>query len=498
MDAIKINKKDNVAVLLRDVKKGETILINNSQINVLEDIKSGYKIALDDIKSGKQIIKYGFPIGRAKADIRKGSHVHIHNIETNLGEILDYKYNPIKIEKGGKVINAPGKSFQGFRRDDGKAGVRNEIWIIPTVGCINRIAELLAKESSKRFIDIINIDGFYALTHPYGCSQIGEDLLSTQKILASLTNHPNAAGVLILGLGCENNHIEAFKKVLNDYNPDRVKFMTCQDVEDELEEGLLLIKELVNYASQFKREAIDVGELIVGLKCGGSDGFSGITANPIIGEFSDILIALGGSTILTEVPEMFGAETILMERAIDKHVFEKIVKLINNFKKYFIFHNQPIYENPSAGNIEGGISTLEEKSLGCTQKGGSSLVVDVLDYGDTLTKNGLNLLNAPGNDGVSTTALAAAGCHIILFSTGRGTPFGTIVPTFKISTNSVLYKRKKNWIDFDAGRLLSGETKKALADELFSLVIDVASGRLTKAEEIGFKEIVIFKKGVTV
>lgn len=498
MDAIKINIKDNVAVLLRDAKKEEIILVNNSQIKILENIKSGHKFTLNDIKCGEQIIKYGFPIGRAKTDIKKGSHVHIHNVETNLGEILDYKYNPITSESIEKVIKVDDKSFQGFRREDGKVDVRNEIWIIPTVGCVNRIAELLAEESSKKFNGIANIDGFYALTHPYGCSQIGEDLFSTQKILAALTNHPNAAGVLILGLGCENNHIEAFKKVLKHYNPDRVKFLVCQDVEDELKEGVVLIKELVDFAHQFKREEIDARELIVGLKCGGSDGFSGITANPVIGCFSDKLIDMDGSTVLTEVPEMFGAETILMERALNKYVFEKIVKLVNNFKEYFIYHNQPIYENPSAGNIEGGISTLEEKSLGCTQKGGTSLVVDVLDYGDTLTKKGLTLLNAPGNDGVSTTALAAAGCQLILFSTGRGTPFGTIVPTIKISTNSNLYSKKKNWIDFDAGRLLMGANKESLTDEFFSLVIDVASGKMTKAEKIKFKEIVIFKKGVTV
>jgi altronate hydrolase len=497
MDAIKINKKDNVAVLLDDIKEKETLQIENMNVMVLESIKKGHKIASENIKCGEDIVKYGFSIGCATKDIKKGKWVHIHNVKTNLGELLEYTYNPIKcrsVEEPNLLV----KTFKGFRRENGKAGVRNEIWIIPTVGCVNRVATLLAKEAQSCFNDTPNIDGIFELTHPYGCSQIGDDLHYTQKILTTLTNHPNAAGVLVLSLGCENNNIDAFKKVLKNYNPERVKFLICQNVEDELKEGMKLIGELVNFASHYKRENIDAGELIVGLKCGGSDGFSGITANPLIGSFSDKLINAGGTTILTEVPEMFGAETILMNRAIDRAVFEKIVDLINNFKKYFLTNNQPIYENPSAGNIEGGLTTLEEKSLGCTQKGGNSTVFDVLDYGDRATKKGLNLLNAPGNDGVSTTALAAAGCHIILFSTGRGTPFGTIVPTVKISTNSELFNKKSNWIDLDAGVLLKGECRDELANKLFSLVLDVASGKKTKSELLGFREIVIFKKGVTV
>ena len=498
MEAIKINKSDNVAVLLKDVKEREIIFIDGNKVKVINDIKNGHKIALTDIKYGENIIKYGYPIGQATKNISKGEWVHTHNVRTNLGEILNYEYKPIKFAKSDENYRIKNKTFQGYRRENEKVGIRNEIWIIPTVGCVNRIAEILADKAYEKFNDFTSIDGFFALTHPYGCSQIGDDLLSTQKILASIANHPNAAGVLILGLGCENNHIESFKKFLGNYNSDRVKFLICQDVEDELTEGLKLIEEVANYAKKFRREEIDVSELIVGLKCGGSDGFSGITANPLIGSFSDKLVNMGGSTVLTEVPEMFGAETILMERAIDKNVFGKIVNLINNFKDYFISHNQPIYENPAYGNMQGGITTLEEKSLGCTQKGGNSPVVDVIDYGEVVLKRGLSLLNAPGNDGVSTTALAAAGCHLILFSTGRGTPFGTIVPTIKISTNSDLYNIKHNWIDLDAGKLLSGFTKEALTEEILSLVIDVASGKSIKAEELQFKEMVIFKRGVTV
>jgi altronate hydrolase len=411
-----------------------------------------------------------------------------------LGEISSYEYNP-HLSDAEKVETDI--SFKGFLREDGRVGVRNEIWIIPTVGCVNRNVNMIAQIASQKYAGAKNVEGFYAYTHPYGCSQLGQDHLSTQTILANLVKHPNAGGVLVLGLGCENNNIDEFKKVLGEYNPDKVKFLVAQEVEDEIQAGVDLIGELVEYASRFERKDCPISELVVGLKCGGSDAFSGITANPLVGSFSDKLISYGGSTILTEVPEMFGAETILMNRAINREVFEKTVKLINDFKEYFMRYNQPIYENPSPGNKKGGITTLEEKSLGCTQKGGTSDVVDVLNYGDVVKEKGLSLLNGPGNDIVASTVLAAAGCQIILFTTGRGTPLGTAVPTIKISTNSDLYSRKSNWMDFDAGRLLAGESMEKLTEELLDYVIKVASGQKCKAEEMGFREIAIFKDGVT-
>jgi altronate hydrolase len=383
----------------------------------------------------------------------------------------------------------------GFVREDGSVGIRNEIWIINTVGCINRTAEQISQEANLRFKG--KTDGIFAFPHPFGCSQLGEDHLTTQKILADMVKHPNAAGVLVLGLGCENNNLDEFRKVLGDYDEKRVKFLNSQDTEDEIEAGVNLITELVQYAETFKREKLPASKLVVGLKCGGSDAFSGITANPLVGAFSDMLLRCGGTTILTEVPEMFGAETILMNRCADKEVFNKTVNLINNFKEYFIKHNQPIYENPSPGNKQGGISTLEEKSLGCTQKGGSGKVVDVLDYGERVTLPGLNLLKSPGNDLVSSTALLASGAHIILFTTGRGTPLGTGAPTIKISTTSDLYRRKRNWIDFNAGQLLDGKQLEEVTGDLMDFVLKVASGAIkTKNEQYGFKEIAIFKDGV--
>ena len=494
MPPLRIHDKDNVAVAIETISKGENLLLGPFSLIAQENIDKGHKIALTNIKIGEHVIKYGFSIGHATVPIKAGEWIHAHNIKTNLGEILDYEYHP---EGCSKPLAVTGKTFAGFRRPNGQVGVRNEIWIIPTVSCVNRNIQLMANYAMEKLKGTPNIDGIYEFTHPYGCSQLGEDQLTTQRILADLVNHPNAGGVLVVGLGCENNNIPEFIKVLGEYDPQRVKFMVAQEVEDEIESGLELIGELVKYASEYRREECSVSELVVGLKCGGSDGFSGITGNPLVGTFSDKLIAQGGSTILTEVPEMFGAETILMNRAINEQVFGKTVTLINDFKKYFVAYDQPIYENPSPGNKKGGISTLEEKSLGCTQKGGTSEVVDVLSYGDIVKNKGLNLLSSPGNDMVSTTALAAAGCHIVLFTTGRGTPLGTTVPTIKVATNSDIFKKKANWMDFDAGQLLAGQSMDVVAEEFFDYVIGVASGKLTKSEVMGSREIAIFKNGVT-
>jgi altronate hydrolase len=489
---IKIHEKDNVAVVLEDIKSGDIVTLGELKITAKEDIGMGHKLAFKDIGEGENIIKYGFPIGHATKPISAGENIHTHNLKTNLGGLLEYSYSPelssTKVDKTAE--------FMGYVRENGEIGVRNEIWIINTVGCVNKTAEIIAKEANIRFVG--KIDGVFSFTHPYGCSQLGEDHLTTQKILADMVRHPNAAGVLVLGLGCENNNIPEFKKVLGEYDDKRVKFLVAQEVEDEIEAGLELIAELVNYAQNFKRERCPSSKLIVGLKCGASDGFSGITGNPLVGTYSDMLIEHGGTTILTEVPEMFGAEKILMNRCVDENIFKKTVDLINNFKQYFIRHNQEIYENPSPGNKKGGISTLEEKSLGCTQKGGSANVVDVLDYGERASSPGLNLLKGPGNDIVAETALMAAGAHVILFTTGRGTPLGSAVPTVKVSTNTDLYSRKPNWIDFNAGQLLDGKDVQTVRKEFFEFVIKVASGEIkTKNEENGYREISIFKDGVT-
>lgn len=446
--------------------------------NVEVNLKDGHKYALCNIKAGENIIKYGNPIGHATTDIKKGEHVHSHNVKTNLSEQLEYTYDPLDVPK--KKADTE-RTFMGYVRPNGEVGIRNEVWIVNTVGCVNKIAKTLSKRT-----------GAICFEHPFGCSQLGDDQAVTQKILKGLVNHPNAAGVLVLGLGCENNHIGEFKKVLGTYDEKRVRFLNCQDVPDEIEVGISIIKELQEYADTFERTPIPVSKLKLGLKCGGSDGFSGITANPLVGRVSDKLISLGGSCVLTEVPEMFGAEHLLMQRCKDKETFEKTVSLINDFKAYFTKHDQVIYENPSPGNKAGGITTLEEKSLGCIQKGGDSEVVAVLNYGDTLQENGLSLLNGPGNDIVAITNLTAAGVHMILFTTGRGTPLGGPVPTVKIATNRNLAEKKANWIDYDASGLL----EKDLTDDFFDYILSVASGLETKNEINDYREISIFKDGI--
>ncbi len=490
-DIIKINQEDNVAVALRPIAKGETLTVGDVSVTVLEEIPQGHKVALRPVKAGEKVVKYGFCIGFAKEDIEAGGWVHVHNLKTALGDLLTYEYEPV----GGTLEEGQRAAFQGFRRTDGRAGVRNEIWIIPTVGCVNSIAKALEKDAQRLIGG--SLEEVVAFPHPYGCSQMGDDQEHTRTVLADMIHHPNAGGVLVLGLGCENSNIPVLKEYIGEYDEQRVRFLQCQDVEDEHEAAMEILEELAVYVKGFVREPIDAGELIIGMKCGGSDGLSGITANPTVGAFSDLLISKGGTTILTEVPEMFGAETILMNRCENRELFDKTVDLINDFKNYFTSHNQTIYENPSPGNKKGGISTLEDKSLGCTQKSGSAPVKGVLAYGEPVKAKGLNLLSAPGNDLVASTALAVSGAQIVLFTTGRGTPFASPVPTVKISSNSALAGKKNNWIDFNAGRMVEDKSKEELAKELFDYVLEVASGRKVKAEEAGFHDMAIFKQGVT-
>ncbi|NDV57186.1 UxaA family hydrolase [Bacteroides sp. 519] len=490
---IQINPADNVIVAVENIQAGTELNIGGKNIILKQDVPAGHKIALQDLKPNDNIIKYGFPIGHAIVPISSGEWVNEKNIKTNLEGLQDYTYNPklVPTDPASELL-----SFKGYRRKNGDVGIRNEIWIVPTVGCINGIAQRLAdilKDETK----LAGVDAIVAWPHNYGCSQLGDDHENTRKILRDMVLHPNAGAVFVVGLGCENNQVSAFREFLGDFDEERIRFMETQKVDDELETGMQILRELYLIASKDQRTDIPLSELRVGLKCGGSDGFSGITANPLLGVFSDFLVAQGGTTVLTEVPEMFGAETILMDRSESKEVFDKTVHLINDFKSYFIENKQPIYENPSPGNKAGGISTLEEKSLGCTQKAGNSIVRDVLLYGGRLKTKGLNLLSAPGNDLVASTALASSGCHIVLFTTGRGTPFGTFVPTMKISTNSNLYIRKPNWIDFNAGSLLEGETMETVHQRFVQYIISVANGTPVNNEKSGYREIAIFKTGVT-
>ena len=486
-DFIRIHPDDNVAVALCPITAGSIW----EGIVAKENIPQGHKMALQSIERQEQIVKYGFSIGHATENILPGQWVHSHNMATNLSGEVAYEYNP-------KVIHPARQQpavFSGYRRKDGSVGIRNEVWIIPTVGCVNDAAKALARENQ----DLVTgpVDGLYAFTHPFGCSQTGDDHAQTRKLLSALAKHPNAGAVLILCLGCENLTRQQFINELGEFDHDRIRFLTCQEVEDEMVSGRELLKACADYASDFHREPIGADELVIGMKCGGSDGLSGITANPVVGRFSDMLVAQGGSTVLTEVPEMFGAEGFLMDRCCDEQVFAKAVDMINGFKNYFISHNEVVYENPSPGNREGGITTLEDKSCGCVQKGGTAPIMDVIGYGDRLTQKGLNMLYGPGNDLVSATALTAAGAHMVLFTTGRGTPFGAPAPTMKIATNTPLAIKKANWIDFNAGTVADGtKTLDEAATDLFTYVLEVASGKQTQNEVKCYREISIFKGGV--
>ncbi len=515
MNYIKINPSDNVAVALKDLSKGEVV----EGVTLSMDVPRGHKIVLQDLKAGENVVKYGFPIGHVTRDAAAGTVVDHTCVKTNLEGLLEYKYEPLPEIAGqagndGRQADNDGRqagnderharpdrasrTFKGFRRADGQVGIRNQIWVIPTVGCVNGICQQIVERFRAEIAGLEgSVDAVVAFPHNYGCSQLGDDHENTRRVLADMVHHPNAGGVLVVSLGCENNQLDAFRELVGPVDENRVRMFVTQKVSDEIEYGLRQLREIYAICSQDEREDVPVSELRVGLKCGGSDGLSGITANPLLGVFSDWIVAQGGTTVLTEVPEMFGAETLLMNRCQDEATFDQTVALINDFKEYFMKQGQPVYENPSPGNKAGGISTLEEKSLGCTQKCGKSIVRGVLRYGERLRVKGLNLLSAPGNDLVASTALGASGCQIVLFTTGRGTPFGSFVPTMKISTNTPLALGKTGWIDFNAGALAEGEPMESVAARFIDAVLAAASGAPVRAETNGYREIAIFKSGVT-
>jgi altronate hydrolase len=494
-NVLRVHDDDNVVIAISPLEKGTIIKDRDEEITLLSDIPMGHKIAALDIKAGENVFRYGNPIGHAVENIRKGEYVHTHNIKTNLSDIVEYEYRP-----NLKPVEVKGEmpTFEGYRRPDGKVGIRNEIWVIPTVFCANGPVQRIVELANQKYPRTENFDGFYALTHPNGCSQMGEDLLNTQKILANLAKHPNAGGVLLVSLGCEVNSMDVFLPVLGDYDQPRIKTMISQEVEDEIAVGMELIDQLYEYATSFKRETQPLSELVLAVNCGGSDAFSGITANAVLGRVTDIITGFGGTVVMTEVPEMFGAEHILMNRAANKEVFDKIVDLINDYKNYFKKYGQVIYDNPTQGNMAGGISTLEEKSLGCTQKGGQAVVTDVLKYGETIKTKGFNLISGPGNDIVGITNQEAAGAVVTVFTTGRGTPAGFAVPLIRLGSNSTMSNRKTNWIDYNAGAVLEGKDFDEAAREVLELILKVASGtKQSLAEAKGYRQIGMLRDGVT-
>lgn len=491
--ALRIAPEDDVAVALVDLGAGEDIEVAGTTVTLREPIARGHKFAIRDIQAGSPVKKYGWPIGVATADIKTGAHVHTHNVRTLLEGLDTYRYRPV--EEAARRVEPDRRTFLGYRRANGRVGTRNEIWILCTVGCVGRTAERIARLANTRFAG--RVDGVYAFPHQFGCSQLGGDLDRTRRLTSALARHPNAGGVLIVGLGCESNQLDPLLAELSDADRSRIRAFAAQAESDETEAGLRAVEELVQIAERDRREPCGVESLCIGVKCGGSDGFSGITANPLVGRMTDWVTANGGTSILTEIPEIFGAERLLMQRAASEPVFDGIVKLVNDFKEYFMRNGEPLHENPSPGNIAGGITTLEEKSLGAVQKGGRAVVTQVLRYGERVQEPGLALLEAPGNDGVSSTALVAAGATLVLFTTGRGTPLGFPAPTLKISSNSTLAQNKPHWIDFDAGQVLRGKDPELLARELSDLILRTASGEHARNEINEEREIAIWKNGVT-
>ncbi|MBK0098130.1 altronate dehydratase [Erwinia sp. S63] len=493
-DAIRIHSRDNVAVALRDLPADTKVEIDRQFITLQQEVGRGHKFALTPLATDALVIKYGLPIAHATRPIAIGEIIHSSNARTNLSDVDKYDYQPEFLDIPPQAAD---REVQIYRRASGEVGIRNELWILPTVGCVNGIARQILSRFLKETNEAEGIDGVHLFSHPFGCSQLGQDHENTRTMLQNMVRHPNAGAVLVIGLGCENNQVDVFRETLGGFDSDRVHFMECQKQDDEVEAGLERLHALYNVMRGDQRQPGKLSELKFGLECGGSDGFSGITANPMLGCFSDQMIANGGTTVLTEVPEMFGAERILMSRCRDEATFDKTVAMINDFKRYFIDHQQPIYENPSPGNKAGGITTLEEKSLGCTQKAGQSQVVDVLKYGERLHTPGLNLLSAPGNDAVATSALAGAGCHMVLFTTGRGTPYGGFVPTVKIATNTQLAEKKPHWIDFNAGRLIDGMSMPEMLEDFVDMIVAIANGQPARNEANDFRELAIFKSGVT-
>ena len=494
--ALLVHPDDSVATLVEPAAAGESVTFVGQSVTALSDVPSGHKIAIHAIAAGDPVVKFGFPIGTARAHIAIGAHVHTHNLATALDGTLDYRFTqavPVL-----RQTEAETATFQGYVRSDGRVGTRNEIWVLPTVGCVARTATRIAALADAALADAAHggaVDGVHAFTHPFGCSQLGEDLAGTRSILAALACHPNAGGVLIVGLGCESNQIAALLAETPEARRGAIRTLSTQLAGDEIDEGVALVAELVAQA-RAERTTVGIDKLVLGVKCGGSDGLSGLTANPLVGRMSERVVDAGGAVLLTEIPEMFGAERLLMDRAADEGVFDRTVKMVNDFKRYFLDHGEPVSENPSPGNLAGGITTLEEKSLGAVQKAGRVTVSDVLPYGGQVARSGLTLLEAPGNDAVSCTALAAAGATAILFTTGRGTPLGFPVPTIKIASNSGLAARKPGWIDFDAGAVLD-RGFDAVAEDLLAILCEIASGAPTAAERNGEREIAIWKRGVT-
>lgn len=498
MSAIKLYPQDTVALATSELKKGQTVTVDGETITLLDDIPNAHKIALKDFETGEAVRKYDNIIGYASKPIKKGEWIHSHNEVTGLGKSKEYTYdfNPISIFPGESD-----KTFMGYDRADGGAGIRNHLAIISTVFCANGPLRKLARMAEAKYPATENFDGIIAFDQEFGCSQTGKDLVTTCKIIAGIAKNANFGGVLLVSNGCEMAIPSVLEQYMGDYDKKRIRTLTLQEVEDEFTAGMELIDEIMEEMKDDKRTPININRLHIAMNCGGSDGYSGITANTLLGTLCDTLVKEGAIMNMTEVPEMMGAEHILMNRAADKSIFDDIVKMMYDYDAYFARYGEKAADNPTQGNKAGGLTTLEEKSLGCIQKGGHCAVMEVLEYGERATKNGFVLVSGPGNDLAGVSGQIAAGAVLTIFTTGRGTPCGFAGPTFRLASNTALATRKSNWIDYDAGRLLTAKTPEeveALNKELYDAIMATVNGQYrTRTEENGYYILGALKDGVT-
>lgn len=484
---LRLHPKDNVALALRPLPSGARVSVEGISLFTRDPIPYGHKVALVSIPKGGRIIKYGYPIGRAVRSISPGEHVHVHNTES--GRAHGDTARPVIREESSLIPRFPQDTFLGFRRQDGRVGVRNHVLVMASVHCVNGGVERIGRE----------VPGVVALPHIYGCSQLGEDLAQTRRVLEGYVSHPNVGATLIVGLGCEALPTRELVDGLRDRGY-RVELLLLQEIGGSraaVRKGKELAAELLGEVGKLRPEPVPLSELVVGVECGGSDAWSGVTANPAVGAIADALVAHGGTVILSEVTEFIGAEHILAARAISPEVGKAILRAVARREGVAVEMGVDLRgAQPSPGNMEGGLTTIEEKSLGAIVKGGTTPVREFLGYGERPSARGLVVMDTSGNDLESVTGMVAGGAQVVLFTTGRGTPVGNpIVPVIKISSNTPLYERMRDDLDFDAGSILRGEPPTSVAARLAALLLEVAGGRPTQAEVWGHREFAIEPRG---
>jgi len=491
---IRLHPDDNVVIARADLLAGAALPAEG--IAARQRVPSGHKVATRPIASGEPIRRYGQIIGFASADIAPGAHVHTHNCEIRDFQ-RDYAHGTLATPT--QYANQPA-TFQGYVRADGRVATRNYIGVLTSVNCSATVARYMAEvfranpfQDGGPLAEYPNVDGVVALTHKTGCGMAGEgegmDLL--RRVIAGYARHPNFAAVLVVGLGCEANQIGGLMRAEKLAEGPKLHTMTIQETggaAKTVREGVARIKELLPDVNRAQREAVPASHISIGLQCGGSDGYSGISANPALGAASDLLVRHGGTVILSESPETYGAEHLLTRRAVSREVGEKLVKVMKWWEAYTAKHGGTMDNNPSPGNKAGGITTILEKSLGAAAKAGSTNLVDVVGYAEPVTAKGFVFMDTPGYDPVSATGQVAGGANLICFTTGRGSVYGCKpAPSIKLATNTALYKRMTDDMDINCGTIIDGsETVQQCGERILDLILRTASGEKTKSEALGF------------